>query len=94
MFNISKGKLSLDLHCVAGKVRVTIAPDNQSSLPINLCTLIRSYEALASGYLKLHQSENPEAMLAAYFQSIQYTVKDLPPRMVRNEVGDWIACYR
>ena len=94
MLNIKKGNISLDITFTEGEVQVKRAPGSWNYMNAYSKVLVSNYKALASGYLKLYKSGNPAAVLMAYFKSLGYTVSDLLPKTVRNELGDFITLYR
>lgn len=86
MFNISKGRLSLNVFCSSTVILIKRALDDQS-YPDIAQTIIQSETALAKAYLRHIKDDYPEFALMCYFDCKGYTVTKLTPKLMEDPLG-------
>jgi hypothetical protein len=95
MFNIRKGKISLDVSCIGDEVYMKLAPDDRSQAAgYHHFSLIGSNRKTALKCLKNHPSKDNEESLMAFFHKAGYLVSPVSSWVAYNDAGKIVNVYR
>ncbi|HYH14160.1 MAG TPA: hypothetical protein VD794_03005 [Flavisolibacter sp.] len=92
MFNISKGRLSLNVFCSPQDVLIKRAPDDESH-PNIVRAIIKSEKELAKVYLHQVKQDYPELTLMCYFDCKGYTITKLSPKLSEDALGQMSVSF-